>query len=117
MKRLTAIVTVLLLISVGIAQNSDGADLSKHWKKPSDDILKIVHAPKLPWTYTSPSGKYLLLTDPISYPPLSELAAPMLKLAGIRVNPANNYYHSRNSHRSGVLSTLRVLQGSLRLYA
>ena len=38
----------------------------------------------------------MLLTDPILYPPLSELAAPMHKLAGMRVNPANNYFHGQH---------------------
>jgi dipeptidyl aminopeptidase/acylaminoacyl peptidase len=40
-----------------------------------------------------PTGEYLLLADPVFYPPLEVLAAPMHKLAGTRVNPVLNSVH------------------------
>jgi dipeptidyl aminopeptidase/acylaminoacyl peptidase len=38
----------------------------------------------------------MLLADPVLYPPLAELGAPMHKLAGMRVNPATNGYHGQH---------------------
>ena len=60
----------------------------------------MLNAPQLPWVWTSPTGEHLLLADPMLYPPLEELASPMLKLAGIRLNPANNSYQSWHGGKS-----------------
>ena len=35
----------------------------------------------------SPTRDYMLLVQGVRYPPLSELAQPMLRLAGLRINP------------------------------
>ena len=77
------------------------------WKTPDEDILKIVHAPSLPRTSISPTKTHILLSDPILYPTLSELGAPMLKLAGTRVNPKNNYYHGRHGGTSPRILTIQ----------
>lgn len=66
------------------------------WRSPPEDILQVLYAPELPSVWTSPTGEYLLLADPVTYPPLAELAAPMYKLAGIRVNPATNGFHGEH---------------------
>ncbi|MCI5054596.1 MAG: prolyl oligopeptidase family serine peptidase [Flavobacteriales bacterium] len=87
MKNLTLL--LILSFSFGFAQNN----LKSTWQSPPKDILDVLYAPKLPRTSTAPNGAYILLTDPVVYPTLSELAAPMHKLAGLRVNPKNNYYH------------------------
>jgi dipeptidyl aminopeptidase/acylaminoacyl peptidase len=63
------------------------------WQSPPDDIMEVLHAPRLPWVWTAPTGEYLFLAEPYTYPTLAEMAAPMHKLAGIRVNPENNSYH------------------------
>ena len=70
------------------------------WMSPEEDILKIVHAPQLPRISVSPNKTHMILSDPIIYPNLSELAGPMLKLAGVKVNPKNNYYHGRHGGTS-----------------
>ncbi len=60
------------------------------WQSPPEDWLRVLHAPQYFSAWTAPGGKTLLLADPLLYPPLAELAAPMHKLAGMRVNPATN---------------------------
>ena len=77
------------------------------WKSPEEDILKILHAPKLPITSISPAKTHMILSDPVTYPSLSELAAPMLKLAGTRVNPKNNYYHGSHGGTSPRILTIK----------
>ncbi|MBD2108702.1 prolyl oligopeptidase family serine peptidase [Nodosilinea sp. FACHB-13] len=66
------------------------------WQTPPKDVLKVLHAPQLPYVWTAPGGAHLLLADPVLYPPLAELAAPMHKLAGIRLNPLLNDHHGRH---------------------
>lgn len=80
----------IMVASVGAS--GDSLETNK-WKSPPEDILEVLNAPKLPWVWTAPTGEYLFLANPLLYPPLAELAAPMHKLAGTRVNPVNNSYH------------------------
>jgi len=90
-----------------LAQDNSMKDNANVWQSPEEDILKILYAPQLPRTSTSPSRTHMILTDPIIYPTLSELAAPMHKLAGTRVNPKNNYYHGRHGGTSPRVLTIK----------
>ncbi len=58
--------------------------------------MKVLHAPKLPLVWTAPTGEYMFLAEPLQYPTLAEMGAPMHKLAGMRVNPATNGFHGVN---------------------
>ena len=90
-----------------IAQDKSAEANDNMWKSPDEDILKILHAPQLPRISISPKRTHMLLSDPIIYPTLSELAEPMLKLAGTRVNPKNNYYHGRHGGTSPRVLTIK----------
>jgi len=70
------------------------------WQSPAEDILEVLHAPQLPRSWVAPGEGHLLLVDPVLYPPLAEFAAPMHKLAGIRVNPELNAVHGRHGGTS-----------------
>ncbi|MCA0931778.1 prolyl oligopeptidase family serine peptidase [Lutimonas saemankumensis] len=89
------------------SQNKAAEGDSSYWKSPDEDVMKILYAPQLPRTSTSPAKTHMILTDPIIYPELSELAGPMLKLAGTRVNPKNNYYHGRHGGTSPRILTIK----------
>ncbi|MBN2587391.1 MAG: S9 family peptidase [Candidatus Fermentibacteraceae bacterium] len=100
--------------------SDDGVQSVTEWQSPPEDILEVLHAPQLPWVWTSPTGEYLLLADPVTYPPLAELAAPMYELAGIRVNPALNTIHGSHGSTSprlaevegGAISPLALPDGA-----
>jgi dipeptidyl aminopeptidase/acylaminoacyl peptidase len=66
------------------------APATSGWKSPPEDIRKIVYAPQFHWVWTAPTGRHMLVAEPVLYPRLEQLAAPMHKLAGIRVNPKIN---------------------------
>ncbi len=78
MKKLTLFIIALFLINNIFAQG---------YKKPSQNVLDVLNAPAIPATSISPDSKNLLLIEPLRYPPISEFAQPMLRLAGLRVNP------------------------------
>ncbi|PWI31034.1 S9 family peptidase [Flavobacteriaceae bacterium LYZ1037] len=112
MKKLVFILPFLIFFGLINTQESFAQEIntdedSNAWKSPDDDILKILYAPQLPRTSTSPASTHMILTDPIYYPSLSELAGPMLKLAGTRVNPKNNYYHGRHGGTSPRIITVK----------
>lgn len=105
MRSSSAILLLVFLLA------SLAASAGDEWRSPPEDLLEVLHAPRLPMVWTAPTGEYLLLADPMDYPPLSELAAPMHKLAGMRVNPVLNYRHGRHGGLSPRL--VRVEDGAV----
>ncbi len=63
------------------------------YQKPSKDVMDVLNAPATPSTSVSPAKDKILLAEPLRYPPISELAQPMLRLAGLRINPNTNGQH------------------------
>ena len=112
MKKISVILAILFVLTMveSAGVSDDILKPAARWQSPPEDLLKVLHAPQLPWVWTSPTGEYLLLADPLLYPPLAELGAPMHKLAGIRVNPATNGYHGRHGGTSPRL--VRVEDGN-----
>ena len=88
------------MMAASAGASDDSLQPATGWQSPPEELLEVLHAPQLPWVWTAPTGEYLLLADPVLYPPLAELAAPMHKLAGIRVNPAINGRHGRHGGTS-----------------
>ncbi len=103
--------SVMLVVMVAIIYTpSASQDPAAGWQTPPEEIMKVLHAPELPWIWTAPTGEYLFLAEASSYPPLSEMAAPMHKLAGMRVNPANNSFHGDHGGTSPYI--IRIEDGS-----
>lgn len=63
------------------------------YKKPPKEILDILNAPSTPQAMLSPVKTHLLLARSRRYPPIAEVSQPMLRLAGLRINPRNNGPH------------------------
>ena len=90
---LIVLTVIPFMMTASVGASDDSLQSATKWQTPPEEIMEVLHAPQLPWVWTSPTGEYMLLADPVLYPPLAEFAAPMHKLAGIRVNPANNSPH------------------------
>ena len=60
------------------------------YKQPPKAIMDVLHAPLAPNTSVSPARDRIALFEPLRYPPISELAQPMLRIAGARINPVTN---------------------------
>lgn len=73
------------------------------WHRPPRNVLDVLHAPDFPGVILSPTGQTMALVRPLRYPPLADLAQPMYRLAGVRVNPKNNGIHNDNSYTEVVL--------------
>ena len=97
-----AVLAVLLIADVGFAQQG--------YKKPPKEVLDILNAPVTPGASVSPTRDNILLSTGLRYPPLADLAQPMLRLAGRRINPASNSPH-RFQYSVG-LTLKRIADGS-----
>ena len=60
------------------------------YKKPPKEVLDILNAPTTPGASLSPTKDNVILTTGLRYPPLADLAQPVLRIAGRRINPAAN---------------------------
>ncbi len=82
---LAAAVPALAMPVVAVAQ-----DAAPTYQQPPAPIAQILDAKPNPGVTISPDRKTLLLTDRANLPAIAELAEPMLRLAGYRINPKNN---------------------------
>jgi len=63
------------------------------YRLPSQDIVDIVDAPPAPFISLSPARDTILLMHREALPPISEMARPMERLAGLRLDAATNGRH------------------------
>lgn len=63
------------------------------YQKPPKEIMDILNAPVTPSVSISPTRDYALMYQGVRYPPIADLAQPMLRLAGLRINPTINGRH------------------------
>ncbi|HKF51156.1 MAG TPA: prolyl oligopeptidase family serine peptidase [Candidatus Acidoferrales bacterium] len=82
------------------------------YQKPSKEIVDVLLAPAPPMAFVSPQGDEILLAEPVRYPPIAELARPMLRIAGVRMDPANFGQH--DPPRLIHLSIVRASDGHAR---
>src|SRR5580692_1610092 len=75
-----------------VAQTSSG------YNQPDKPILDVMHAPAPPRPFVSPTDEDILLVAQQEYPSIARVATPFLRLAGVRVEPAN---HSRHDTPGG----------------
>ncbi|MBZ5586551.1 MAG: prolyl oligopeptidase family serine peptidase [Acidobacteriia bacterium] len=83
---------------------------AESYKKPPDSVLAILNAPMTPTLALNPAHTYALEARPLRNPPLAELSQPMLRLAGIRINPRTNGLH--NVTFNATLALRRIPEGT-----
>jgi len=59
------------------------------YRKPSQPILDVLHAPAVPNFFLNQSRDAVILAALVEYPPISDLAEPYLRLAGVRLVTQN----------------------------
>ena len=89
---------ILLLFAMAL-----GLLATEPYRKPPQSILDVLNAPPTPTLSLSPALTLAIEARPVRYPPIAELAEPMLRLAGIRINPKTNGLHNATFNNSFVL--------------
>ena len=80
MKSYTACLLVLL-IAVGVSAQTP-------YKLPPKEVVDIIDARPTPYVSVSPQGDAMLLIDYKAHPSIELLARPILRLGGVRIDPA-----------------------------
>ncbi|MGA8578310.1 MAG: prolyl oligopeptidase family serine peptidase [Bryobacteraceae bacterium] len=84
-----------------------GAD---SYQKPPKAILDVLNALVTPQLSLSPTRAFAVQDQPVRYPPIAELAQPMLRIAGMRINPRTNGLH--NTVFNSSLTLRKVPEGT-----
>jgi dipeptidyl aminopeptidase/acylaminoacyl peptidase len=77
---------IITASAMQVAQTTD----TTRYQLPPKEIVAAFDAPPLPQAILSPSKQVMALVWRRPYPTIAELAQPMLRLAGARINPKNN---------------------------
>ncbi len=64
------------------------------YQKPPQAILDVLNAPPTPQGSLNPTRTHMLLMQGVRYPSIADLSQPMLRLAGLRINPRTNGPHT-----------------------
>ncbi len=83
------------------------AQVDTTYRRPPEAIAKIIEAPPLPSVSLDPSGTWMLFTERDSLPPIADLAEPMWRLAGYRINPRTR---GRHGARGGLGLSLKHIE-------
>ncbi len=75
----------------------------EQYRKPSKAVLDVLNAPATPALSLSPTRAYAMQGQPVRNPPIAELAEPMLRIAGMRINPKTNGLHNATFNSSLLL--------------
>jgi dipeptidyl aminopeptidase/acylaminoacyl peptidase len=76
------------------------------YQVPPKEIVDILDAPPLPTASVSPSRQVIALLERPSMPPIADLAQPMHRLAGLRINPRTNGLHRAQTLRAITLKSV-----------
>jgi dipeptidyl aminopeptidase/acylaminoacyl peptidase len=71
------------------------------YRQPPAAVRDVLRAKANPSIDVSPDGRYAVWAREQLYPPIAELAAPMLRLAGVRIDPRTNGFHAWNHYEGG----------------
>jgi len=99
LKQTTVALTMLALLA-------DYATSQESYKKPPKAIQDILDAPATPVVSLNPTRDRLLLIHSERYPRIADLAAPMLGLAGVRINPQTNGPHLAPRGHDAIIRTI-----------
>jgi dipeptidyl aminopeptidase/acylaminoacyl peptidase len=77
----------LVMVTIGFALVAGRSDAQSTYKLPPPEVVKILDAPPPPSVVVSPTRDAMLLVGVEGYPPIKELARPLLRLAGVRIDP------------------------------
>src|SRR5712691_5923926 len=76
-----------LMLSCLVLLGATSLAAQEPYKKPPQIIVDVLDAPPLPAVSVSPDRTWLLLMEQASMPTIAEFAQPILRIAGVRINP------------------------------
>src|SRR5207237_655357 len=73
---------------------------AERYRKPPKTVLDVLNSQTTPTLTINSARTFAMQGQPVRYPPIAELAQPMLRIAGMRINPKTNGLHNTTFHSS-----------------
>jgi dipeptidyl aminopeptidase/acylaminoacyl peptidase len=102
----SAAIVAALVVAASAPSAQSTAPQPSGYLTPPKAIVDIMTAEPLPGVSVSPTRDTIALTSRPSMPPIAEVSSPMLRLAGMRINPKTNGPHRASSATSITLRTI-----------
>ncbi len=100
---------IIYLLGAALLAPSFIVQAQTTYQKPPKAVLDVLDAPASSLVSVSPTRDRMLVATPVRYPSIADLAEPMLRLAGSRINPKTNGPH--NSMRIVKLTIKNIASG------
>jgi dipeptidyl aminopeptidase/acylaminoacyl peptidase len=78
------------MLAVPALFSDSSLDAQEGYRLPPPEVVEILDAPEAPSVVTSPDRQVLVLAHRRNMPTIAEMSQPMLRLAGLRINPMTN---------------------------
>ncbi|MGE3275901.1 MAG: prolyl oligopeptidase family serine peptidase [Vicinamibacterales bacterium] len=98
MRHALALATAIFVASSGLEAQTPAP--APGYLLPPPVIVDMLDAPPPPRVEVSPARDRVALLERASMPPLAEVSQPMLRLAGVRINPRTNGPHRTEGNRA-----------------
>jgi dipeptidyl aminopeptidase/acylaminoacyl peptidase len=95
---LRSFLSFLAMATVGLSQSG--------YQQPPKAILDVLNAPPTPVASVNPTRTHVLFLEPVRNPAIADLARPMLRLAGFRIDPATSGAHLTSYSKSAYLQRI-----------
>ncbi len=83
-------VRAVTLAAVALLVSTASLEAQERYREPPGVVMDILDAPPEPYLSVSPSGDWMVMSHRASMPSIEEQSRPMLRLAGLRIDPSNN---------------------------
>jgi dipeptidyl aminopeptidase/acylaminoacyl peptidase len=103
----------LVAIAVLVSATSYADELT--YQRPPKAVASFVDAAPIPQARLGPDRQTLLLSTPLAFPSIAEVAEPELRLAGLRINPRNRATARRPFAQRLELLDIRAKAAAVRL--
>src|SRR5688500_5765114 len=71
-------------------QAQGSQDLNLTYQRPPEPMARLIEAPFTPSVMLNSKADWMLVVERPGYPTIEEVAAPEIRIAGLRINPAVN---------------------------
>jgi dipeptidyl aminopeptidase/acylaminoacyl peptidase len=113
MRRLLILGLALSVSAVALRAQTQSQPTDSGYLVPPKVIVDLIDAAPPPTPELSPARDTLALLERAAMPTIAELSRPMLRLAGVRINPRTNGPH-RSNNRYRAISLRNVVDGAER---
>lgn len=77
------------------------------YQVPHENIMKLLDAPNTPGVRFNSKGDWMLLLETPDFPSIEQVSQPMLRIGGLRINPANNAAFSSSGSTNIILKSVK----------